>query len=97
MATMSPATFPDQLYTDIPAERKKMHLIARGVHLRITHKSKTIPDGKANLIMVKTSVHKEWRIMHTPNWLLRLELMLCNPAVRCNVHEKWHVQGKQGS
>ena len=41
VATMSPATYNSsyKLYTDIPAERKKMHLKARGVHLRITHKS----------------------------------------------------------
>ena len=44
-----------------------MQLKARGVHLRITHKSKTIPAGKANLIMVNTYVHEEWRIiMHIP-------------------------------
>ena len=31
------------------------------------------------------------------HWLLRLELILCNPAVRCSVPEKLPVQGKQGS
>ena len=64
-----------------------MHLKARAAHLRITHKSKTIPAGKANLIMVNTSVHEEWRIiMHLPlaTWL---ELMLCNPAVGCSVEK----------
>ena len=31
------------------------------------------------------------------NLALRLALLLCNPAVRCSVPEKGHVQGKQGS
>ena len=39
--------------------------------------------------MVNTFVHEEWRIIIcTYPWELRLELMLCNPAVRCSVPEK---------
>ena len=40
-------------------------------------------------------MHEELYYAH--NLAVRLELLLCNPAVRCSVPEKGHVQGKQGS